>query len=59
MDAPLSAQELEESSKYYAEAYEQGASENRQSTAEYETKYAEMAKTGPKLLKSAKRSNDS
>lgn len=44
VDAPLSAQELEKSRRYYAEAYEQSVGENRQPTSEYETKYAEMAK---------------
>lgn len=44
VDAPLSAQELENSRKYYAEAYQQVAGGNEQSTSEYEAKYLQIAR---------------
>jgi SAM-dependent methyltransferase len=44
VDAPLSAQELENSRKYYAEAYQERANGNEQSTSEYDAKYLQTAK---------------
>ena len=42
VDAPASAQELEQSRKYYADAYQQSASE-QQPNSEYDTKYLQVA----------------
>lgn len=43
VDTPLNAQELENSRRYYAEAYKQSDSERKPPTSEYETKFLQSA----------------
>jgi SAM-dependent methyltransferase len=44
VDTPLSAQELENSRKYYAEAYQQRPATQEKSISEYDAKYLQTAK---------------
>jgi SAM-dependent methyltransferase len=48
VDAPVSAQELEKSRKYYAEAYRQSDPAGQQPLSAYETKYLQLAISGAK-----------
>lgn len=44
VDAPLTAQELEKSRKYYTEAYQQPVAAQEQAASEYETRYLQVAR---------------